>query len=137
MYRKCWSQILQTCARSVSYLDIHLEIDSEGRSRTKLYYKRNDYHFLIVNFLFICNNIPVARAYGAYISHLLRYSGACGSYHDFLDRGLLLTGKLLNQWFLVVKLKSSLRKFYCSHHDLVNRYGITVSQMTTNMFWLS
>ena len=29
------------------------------------------------------------------------------SYQDFLDRGLLLTKKLLNQGFLLVKLKSS------------------------------
>ena len=34
----------------------------------------------------------------------------------------------------MVKLKSSLRKLYGSHHDLVDRYGISVSQITTNMF---
>lgn len=28
------------------------------------------------------------------------------------------------------KLKSSLRKLYCRAHDLVNRYRISVSQMT-------
>ena len=33
--------------------------------------------------------------------------------HDFLDRGLLLTKKLLNQEFQVVKLKSSLPSVYC------------------------
>ena len=54
-------------------------------------------------------------------------SRACGSYQDFLDRGLLLTWKLLNQGFLLVKLKSSLRKFYGRHHDLVDRYGISVT----------
>jgi hypothetical protein len=42
-----------------------------------------------------------------YIS-LSWYSRACGSYQDFLDRGLLLTRKLLNHGFLLVKLKSSL-----------------------------
>ena len=47
-----------------------------------------------------------------YISQLIRYSRAYGSYQDFLDRGLLLTRKLLNQGFLFVKLKSSLQKFY-------------------------
>ena len=31
--------------RSASYLDLHLEIDSEGRSRTKLYDKRDDFNF--------------------------------------------------------------------------------------------
>ena len=40
----------------------------------------------------------------------LSYSRPCDSYQDFLDRGLLLKRKLLNQVFLVVKLKSSLRK---------------------------
>jgi hypothetical protein len=65
-----------------------------------------------------------------------RYNRACGSYQDFLDKGLLLTRKLLNQGFPLVKLKSSLRKFYGLHHDLVDRYGISVSQMTTDMFHL-
>jgi hypothetical protein len=55
------------------------------------------FNFPIVNFLFTCSNIPAAPAYGVYNSQLIRYSIACGSYQDFLDRGLLLTGNLLNQ----------------------------------------
>ena len=122
---------------SASYHNLHLEIDSEGRLRTKLYDKRDDFNFPIVNFPFICSNIPAAPAYGVYISQLIRYSKDCGSYQDFLDRVLLLTRKLLNQVFLLVKLKSSLRTFYGRHHDLVDRYGISVSQMTTDVFHLS
>ena len=56
---------------------------------------------------------------------------------DFFDRWLLLTRKLLKQGFLLVKLKSSLRNFYGRHHDMVNHYGISVSQMTTDMFRFS
>jgi hypothetical protein len=56
---------------------------------------------------------------------------------NFLDRGLLLTRKLLNQGFLLDKLKSSLRKFYGPRHNMVDYYGISVSQMTTDMFHLS
>jgi hypothetical protein len=41
----------------VLYLDLHLEIDSEGRLRMKLYDKRDDLNFPIVNFPFICSNI--------------------------------------------------------------------------------
>jgi hypothetical protein len=63
-----------------------------------------------------------------------RYSVAGGYYRDFIDRGLMLTRKLLNNGLVVVKLKSSLRKFYGHHHDLVDRYGISVSHMTTDMF---
>jgi hypothetical protein len=51
----------------------------------------------------------------------------CGSYQDFPDRGLLLTRKLLEQEFLLVKLKSSLRKLYGRQHDLVDRYVIYVT----------
>jgi hypothetical protein len=39
-------------ARSASYLDLHLEIDSDGQLRTKLYDKRDDFNFPIVNFTF-------------------------------------------------------------------------------------
>ena len=62
-----------------------------------------------MNFPFMCSNIPAAPTHGVYISQLIRYPRACGSYQDFLARGLLLTRKLLNQGFLLVKLKSSLR----------------------------
>ena len=123
--------------RSASCIDIHLEIDSEGQFRTKLYAKRDDFNFPIVNFPSISRNILAAPAYGIYISWLIRYSIVCGSSQDSLDKGLLLTMKLLNQGFHLVKLKSSLRKCYGRHHDVVDRYGISVSQMTTDMFHLS
>ena len=87
---------------SASYLDLQLEIDSEGRLRTKLRVKRDDFNFPVVNFPFVCSNIPAAPAYGVYISQMIRYSSACGSYRDFLDRGLLLTRNLLNQGSLLV-----------------------------------
>jgi len=123
--------------RSTSYFDLQLKIGSERRLRTKLYDKKYDFNFPIVNFPFICSNIPAAPAYWVYISQLIRYSRACGSYQYFRNRRLPLTRKLLNQRFLLVKLKSSLRKFCGRHHDLVDCYGIYVSQMTTDIFHLS
>ena len=48
------------------------------------------------------------------------------SYQDILDRGLLLTRKLLNQGFLRVKVKSLFRKFCGRHYDLVNRHETSV-----------
>ena len=80
--------------RSASYLDLHIEIDNEGRLRSKHYDKTDDFNFPIVNFPFLCGNIPASSAYGIYLSQLIRYSRSCGSYPDFLGRGLLLTRKL-------------------------------------------
>jgi hypothetical protein len=59
---------------STSYLDLQLTLDSEGRLRTKLYDKRDALIFTIVNFPFICSNIPSAPTYEANISQLIRYS---------------------------------------------------------------
>jgi hypothetical protein len=75
------------------------------------------------------SNIPAVLGYGIYLS----IDQSLWFDHDFLDRGLPLTRKLLNSGFLVVKLQSSLRKFYGRHHKLVNIYWVTVSQMTTDM----
>ena len=118
--------------RFASYLDQQLEIDMEGRLRAKFYDKSDDFNFPTVNFPFICSKITASSAYGVCISQLIRYSRACGSY-----RGLMLKRKLLNQGFLLVKLKSSLRKFYIHHHNQVNHYGTSVSQMTTDIFHLA
>ena len=48
--------------KSASYLDLHLEIDTQGELSTKLYDKRDDFNFPIVNFPFLCCNIPSAPA---------------------------------------------------------------------------
>ena len=63
----------------------------------KRYDKRDDFNFHIVNFPLLRSNIPAAPAYGVYISQLIRYSRACGSYQNSLDIRMLLTRKLLNQ----------------------------------------
>jgi hypothetical protein len=51
----------QNTARSASNPHLHLEIDSWGRLRMKLYDKRDDFNFPIVNF-------PAAPAYRVYLS---------------------------------------------------------------------
>ena len=71
--------------RSASYLDLHLEIDSERWLGTKRYDKRDDFNLPIVNFPFICSNIPAAPAYGVYISQLIRYSRAYGAYISLIE----------------------------------------------------
>jgi len=65
--------------RSASYLDLHLEIDSEGMVRMKQYH---NFNFPIVNFPFICYNIQAAPAYEVNISQLIWYPQAYGSYQD-------------------------------------------------------
>ena len=57
--------------RSVSYFDLHPEIDSDDWLRTKLCDRRDDFNFPIVDFPFIYSNIPAASTYyGVYITLL-------------------------------------------------------------------
>ena len=54
--------------KSASYL----EIDNGGILKKKLYDKRHDFTFPIVNFSFISSNFPASLAYGVYNSQPIR-----------------------------------------------------------------
>ena len=77
--------------RSASYLDLLLEIDSDDQFRTKLCNKRDYLNFPIVNFPFYMKQLTSSTCiWSIYLpSQLIRYSRACASYHDFLDKGVL------------------------------------------------
>jgi hypothetical protein len=96
------------------YLDRLLNIDSNGRLTTSLYIKRNDFDFAIVNFPFLCSNVPLSPAYGVYtcISRLIRYARAYFAYEDFSKRDKLLTNKLILQIYNEFHLKLSFCKLF-------------------------
>ena len=122
--------------KPVPYLDFHLEIDNEVRLKTNLYDKKDGFSFPVVTVPFLCQNIPVASAYGVHISKLIRYSKDSISHHDFLNRSSLLPRKLLNQQFKVLKQKSF--RFAWTVLQVPNErddgYGISVLQMIADMF---
>jgi hypothetical protein len=70
---------------AASYLDILLNIDSNGRLTTTLYDKCDDFDFAIVNipFLCACSNVPFSSAYDVYIYQLIQYTRACFAYETF------------------------------------------------------
>ena len=68
------------------YLDLTFIIDSGGKLSTRLYDKRDDFDFHIVNFAFLSSNIPSGPSYGVYISQLIRYVRCCSYYEDFRYR---------------------------------------------------
>ena len=62
-----------------------------------------------------------------------RYSTACVQYSDFLDRAQLLKQTILKQDYVAPRLKSSLQQFYGRIQELVDRCGISISQMTISI----
>ena len=51
-------------ASSASFVDSYLEFDDSGQISTKIYDKRDDFNFKIINFPNMCSNIPTSPAYG-------------------------------------------------------------------------
>ena len=51
---------------------------------TKVFEKIDSFGFNIVDFPFLCGNIPVQPAYGIYISQLVRIGRICDIYKDFV-----------------------------------------------------
>ena len=47
-------------ASSASFLDLYLEFDDSGQLSTKIYDKRDDFNFKIINFPNMCSNIPAS-----------------------------------------------------------------------------
>ena len=120
-------------AASFSYLDGYLYNDN-GKLTTGLYDKRGDLKFPIVNFPFLSSNIPSAPAHGVYVSPLICYARACSNYQDLMERGKVLTTKLLSQGYQNTKLVAPLKKFYGRHYDLVNPYNEAVSRIVSDVF---
>ena len=54
-------------------MDLHLAI-SDGFVKTKIFHKRDDFDFDIVNFLFLDGDVPRSASYGVYISQLIRFA---------------------------------------------------------------
>ena len=83
-------------ASSASFLDLYLEFDDSGQLSTKIYDKRDDFNFKIINFPNMCSNIPASPVC---ISQLIRYARASSNYSDFLKRHLRLKNRLLDQGY--------------------------------------
>ena len=67
---------------SAPFLDLDLSINS-GIISSKIYDKRDDFDFAIVNYPHLNGDVPRATSYGVYISKLIRFAWACSSVEDF------------------------------------------------------
>ena len=104
-------------------MDLHLSI-VDGFVSCKIYDKRDDFDFEIVNFPFLDDDVPHAASYGVYISQLIRFARVPSHATYFNTRNKLLTGKLLNQGYQYHKLRKAFSKFYRRHSDLVSKFSV-------------
>ena len=105
-----------------SFLDLHLSI-VDGVIITKIYDKRDDFNFDIVNYPHLDGDVPRATSYGVYISQLIRFARACSKVSDFNYRNQVITDKLLQQGFRYHKLRRTFTKFYRRNDSLLEKYN--------------
>ena len=65
-----------------------------------------------------------------FVSQLIRYARVGSKYEDFLFRGSILVSKLLNQGY---SSRTTFRKFYGRHTDLVHKFNTSVSHMLNDL----
>ena len=78
-----------------------------GIVSSKIYDKRDDFNFKIVNFPFLDGDVPRSPSYGVYISHLIRFARVCSNVDDFNNRNLFLTAKLLKRGYRYHKIRKA------------------------------
>ena len=66
-------------------LDLHHSIPN-GFVSSKIYDKRDDFDFDIVNFPVLDGDVPHHASYGVYISQLIRFARVCNHVEDFSVR---------------------------------------------------
>ena len=105
------------------FLDLHLSI-SDGFVQTKIYYKRDDFDFDIVNFPFLDGDVPRSASCGVYISQLIRFARVSSHVDDFNTCNKVLTAKLLRQGYRYHRILKAFSKFYRRYFDIVSKYNI-------------
>ena len=128
MFNRIYPSELQVNKANVSdteplFLDLHLCI-SDGFVKTKIYDKRDDFDFDIVNFSFLDGDVPRSASSGVYISQLIRFARVSSHVDDLNTRNKVLTAKLLRQGYRYHKLRKAYSKFYRRHFDIVSKYNV-------------
>ena len=95
---------------------------SNGTVSTKIYDKRNDFEFDIVNFPFLDGDVLRRTSYGVYIFQLIRFARASSNLSDFNYRNKARTAELLRQGY-------RFRNFNRRHSALVEKYSVSLKTL--------
>ena len=117
-----------TSDTEAAFLDLHLLISNDIVS-TKIYGKRDDFDFEIVNYPFLDGDVPRSTSYRVYISQPTRFARASSHVADFNTRNKLLTQKLLKQGYWYHKLRKTFSKFYRQYYDLISKFQIGLKSL--------
>ena len=100
----------------------------DGKFVTSLYDKRKDFNFQIVNYPFLCGNVPKRQSYGVFLSQVIRFSRVCMKYQCFINECRTLTRKLLRQGYKNETMKFYFDKLSNIYQRIYNKDNINVKE---------
>ena len=92
------------------FLDLHLSV-ANGFVSSKIYDKRDDFDFDIVNFPFLDGNVPRRASYSVYISQHIRFARVCNHVADFNARNKCLTASLFSRAIGIINFEKPFLNF--------------------------
>ena len=83
-----WQTGANSSGAGAPFLDLNLSI-TDGIVSSKIYDKRGDFNFEIVNFPFLDGDVPRSPSCGVCVSLLIGFAGVCSGVNGFNNKNLL------------------------------------------------
>ena len=112
-----------TSNTEAAFLDLHLSI-SNAIVSTKIYDKRDDFDFEIVNFPFLNGDIPRSTSYRVYISQLILFARASSHVADFNTRKYCEFRNLINKVISIINFAKRFSNLYRRNFDLISKFQV-------------
>ena len=106
---------------SANVLDLNVNI-FDGKFKVKVYDKRDDFPFHIVQFSGKGSNVPRSTVLGVFLSQIIRYFRICSDIDGFAERLTNIVDKFVNLGFKKELLKSRFKSI-SKKHDFSYKYS--------------
>ena len=124
---------ISTCVST--YLDLYISV-YKGKYSYKVFDKRKNFDFNVINYPFIPSNIPTYATYGVFTSQLIRLCQVNSNIHGLKKSFKELCHKFLGQGFNKCKLVKRYNAFVVKYANLWTMFGydISSSQFISDIF---
>ena len=119
-----------TSDKETFFLDVNIKVIGSD-IHTRVYVKRDDFGFPIVNFPWLSGDVSRLPSYGIYISQLVRFARCCTSVFDFYSKNLQITSKLLTLVIDITSCEKTFWKFFRSYSELLSKLSQFLFRFST------
>lgn len=111
-----------------TFLDLDMAVKN-GKIVTKVYDKRDQFHFKIVSYPDLEGNIPEKSAYGVCTGQLIRIARNTTEKDDFINRVRTLMKKLIAKKYASNKLSKVMKKSIHRHDFISSKYDTSMEEL--------